>query len=47
MENIPINAVPSKDNIPNIFIFVVIEAIIFLRTSILDIIILINRIENH
>jgi hypothetical protein len=47
IENIPIKAVPNSDSIPNILILVVIEAIIFFNTSILDIIILINKIENH
>lgn len=47
MEKIPINAVPSKESIPSIFILVVIEAIMFLSTSMLDIIILIINIENH
>jgi hypothetical protein len=47
IEKMPMKAVPNSDNIPNILILVVIEAIIFFNTSILDIIILINKIENH
>ena len=41
------NAVPSRDSIPKIFILVVMEAIMFLRTSMLDIIMLMISIENH
>lgn len=40
-------AVPNSDNIPNILILVVIDAIMFLSTSILDIMKLMNKMENH
>lgn len=40
-------AVPSRDNMPKILILVVMEAIIFLSTSMLDIIMLMINMENH
>lgn len=43
----PMKAVPNKESIPKILILVVIEAIIFFNTSMLDIIILMISIENH
>lgn len=47
MENMQINAVPNNDNIPNIFSLVVIEATMFLSTSMRDIIKWKARIANH
>ena len=47
MEKMTIKAVPSSESMPNILILVVMDAIIFLSTSMLDIIMLIISIENH
>lgn len=41
------NAVPKRESIPSILILVVIDAIIFLSTSMLDIIMLMMSMENH